>query len=109
MPYNPVTLCGDLRIVVSFLRRVQSVIWNRKFFVSKANRWIGLAPTDARVGDLICILYGCSVPVILRPQTVDGRDVWILIGECYVHGLMDGEAMERTNVTGFESEEFELR
>nr|OQO30505.1 hypothetical protein B0A51_01734 [Rachicladosporium sp. CCFEE 5018] len=32
---------------------------------TKAAR-LGLAPKDARTGDFVCILYGCSVPVVLR-------------------------------------------
>jgi hypothetical protein len=42
-----------------------------------------------------CILLGCSVPVILRPNpTVDGvEDAFEFIGEAYVHGIMDDEAL----------------
>jgi hypothetical protein len=98
-------------LVVDFLRRVQRVIWNRKFLVSKNNKWIGLAPMAAKVDDLICILDGCSVPVVLRPCLRTGTDrpevFYQLVGECYVHGMMDGEAKE----TGSEyvEEDFELR
>jgi hypothetical protein len=51
------------------------------------------------VGDLVCILFGCSVPVILREITGklrkprDGRVYHELIGEAYIHGKMDGEAL----------------
>ena len=58
---------ADSSLVVDFLQRVQSVIWNRKLLVSKDKGWIGLAPMAAEVGDVICVLYGCSVPVVLRP------------------------------------------
>ena len=27
---------------------------------------LGLAPNSARKGDLVCIIYGCSVPLVLR-------------------------------------------
>ncbi|PVH82006.1 hypothetical protein DL98DRAFT_489244 [Cadophora sp. DSE1049] len=96
---------ADSTLVVDFLQRVQSVIWNRKFLVSRNNKWIGLAPMAAQENDIICILHGCSVPVVLRE--VKGETFWELVGECYVHGMMDGEAMEGrdTKVT----EEFEIR
>jgi hypothetical protein len=82
-------------LVVKFLQRVQSVIWNRRFLVTRDNEWKGLAPSAAEVGDHICILYGCSVPVVLRPTVgTDERVTYQLIGECYVHGMMDGEAVE---------------
>lgn len=52
-------------VISDFLKRVQAVIWNRRMMLT-ANSWLGLAPKAAREGDLICILYGCSVPVVLR-------------------------------------------
>jgi len=52
-------------IVAQFCRRVQAVIWNRLLIRTEAGS-LGLACKDVRKGDLVCILYGCSVPVILR-------------------------------------------
>ncbi|KAF2466544.1 HET-domain-containing protein [Lindgomyces ingoldianus] len=52
-------------IIADFLKRVQAVIWNRRLMRTKRS-WLGLAPKATRDGDLVCILYGCSVPVILR-------------------------------------------
>ena len=49
-------------------------------------------PQQAENGDQICILIGCSVPVVLRHK--DG-DEFGFVGECYVHDAMDGEAMEK--------------
>jgi hypothetical protein len=55
-----------------FLHRVREVIWDRKLFwtgkLQGQDPRLGLAPPEAGEGDLICILYGCSVPVILRPK-----------------------------------------
>jgi hypothetical protein len=48
-----------------FLQRVQAVVFNRKFFEDEYGN-IGLAPSHAQQGDKICILHGCSVPVLLR-------------------------------------------
>jgi hypothetical protein len=48
-----------------FLQRVQAVVFNRKFFDDEHGN-IGLAPSHAQQGDMICILHGCSVPVLLR-------------------------------------------
>lgn len=97
---------AEASLVVDFLHRVQSVIWNRKFLVSKDNKWIGLAPMAAQVGDIICVLFGCSVPVVLRPQTGG----WFqLVGECYVYGIMNGEVCETAKSSGYSEQEFELR
>jgi hypothetical protein len=53
-------------------------------------RHLALVPEEAREGDRVAVLYGCNFPVLLRP---DG-DAFRYIGECYVDGLMDGEAIE---------------
>ncbi|KAF8851221.1 hypothetical protein BDZ45DRAFT_155158 [Acephala macrosclerotiorum] len=88
--------------MVTFLKRVQEVVWNRKFLRSKGfhhdggeKRLFGLAPTSAQEGDLICILFGCSVPVILRRVGPPDDHFYYLIGEAYVHGIMDGEALSK--------------
>lgn len=52
-------------IVAQFCRRVQAVIWNRSLIQTESKR-LGLVAKGVRQGDLVCILYGCSVPVILR-------------------------------------------
>jgi hypothetical protein len=97
-------------LIIDFLQRVQSVIWNRKFFVSSNNNYIGLAPRVAQVGDLICILYGCTVPVLLRRQEdIDGKEYFQVFGESYVDRMMDGEALAITKATGIGEENFELR
>ncbi|RDW77958.1 hypothetical protein BP5796_05810 [Coleophoma crateriformis] len=54
-------------IVAQFCRRVQSVIWNRSLIKTDQGN-LGIANKNVRKGDLVCILYGCSVPVILRPR-----------------------------------------
>jgi hypothetical protein len=51
----------------------------------------GLAPENTQRNDIICILAGCTVPVVLRKCS--NSPYYDLIGEAYVHGKMDGEAM----------------
>ncbi|KAK8127873.1 heterokaryon incompatibility protein-domain-containing protein [Apiospora sp. TS-2023a] len=52
-------------IITEFCRRVQEVIWNRRLIKTKRGI-LGLAAEAVEAGDLVCIVYGCSVPVILR-------------------------------------------
>ncbi|KAI1106096.1 HET-domain-containing protein [Jackrogersella minutella] len=63
------------RVIGDVLRRVQSVIWNRRLMRTERERSLGLAPEATRPGDLICVLYGCSVPVVLRPITKTKKEV----------------------------------
>lgn len=53
---------------------------------------LGMAACRARKGDVVCVLYGCSIPVLLR-EGKEGR--YEFIGECYVDGYMNGEALDR--------------
>jgi hypothetical protein len=79
---------------VEFLDRVQQVVWNRniiRIYDTADRKLIGIAPLESQKSDIICIFYGCSVPVVLEPQS-DGN--YRFVGECYVHGVMDGEAVD---------------
>lgn len=53
-------------IIAEFCRRVQAVIWNRALIRTEKGA-LGLASECVKKGDWICIIYGCTVPVILRP------------------------------------------
>lgn len=64
----------DCQAVSDVLERVQSVIWNRRLMRTKDKR-LGLVPEHAEKGDLIVILYGCSVPVVLRRFTKTKAEV----------------------------------
>ena len=122
---------GRSSIVADFFRRVQAVIWNRSL-LRTTRQHVGLVNKDTQASDLICILYGCSVPVVLRrclaksEQKAIGRDVhtgggdgsknatshtrkrFTLVGECYVHGMMNGEAITWKEAHGVEDEVFEI-
>ncbi|KAK7740500.1 hypothetical protein SLS53_005343 [Cytospora paraplurivora] len=57
---------------------------------------VGMAPVRAQKGDMVCVLFECSVPVALREREGCGADgpVYELIGECYLDGFMEGEALD---------------
>jgi Heterokaryon incompatibility protein (HET) len=75
--------------ILSWMRNtVPSTLPGRTFIASRQG-FMGLAPIESRVGDVICIIVGNETPLILRPK---GEDKWTLVGECYIHGIMDGEA-----------------
>lgn len=68
--------------------------------------YLGLGPTNARKGDFVCILYGCSVPVIIRKYGQGHR----YVGESYIHGLMHGAAVDQQTLRDtMEEREFVLR
>lgn len=53
-----------------------------------------MLPPQSKVGDVICVPTGGQVPLLLRPKIGDDR-LYELIGEAYVHGIMDGMAILR--------------
>ncbi|KAI4186606.1 MAG: hypothetical protein LQ346_005651 [Caloplaca aetnensis] len=57
--------------------------------------YVGMAPERVERGDAVAVLLGCSMPIVLRQSSVgESGDVrWRVVGECYLHGIMNGEAM----------------
>jgi len=100
---------GPTNIVYDYLCRVRAVTRDRSFLrgdpISSATtntrdfdqeELVGFGPPRTEKGDAIAILYGCSVPVILRPtQNGSGEHLgYLFVGEAYIYGKMYGEAFE---------------
>ncbi|KAI1174402.1 heterokaryon incompatibility protein-domain-containing protein [Nemania sp. FL0916] len=66
-----------------------TTIGRRMFTTEKG--FVGLGPAATRVGDSICVLLGGQMMYALRPTTGGHHE---FVGECYVHGLTDGEALK---------------
>jgi hypothetical protein len=99
-PPPPITAENN---TVKYMVMLKRATESRRFFVSTKG-YVGLAPFHAEVGDLICVLFGGQTPFILRNsshthpkiQYIFGGEgnAYLFIGECYVQGIMDGEAYE---------------
>lgn len=63
--------------------------FNRCFIMTSAGR-MGIGPSDTCVGDTVAITFGGGVPYIIRPRGAS----WDFVGESYVQGLMNGEAIQ---------------
>jgi hypothetical protein len=55
--------------------------------------YFGNGPAELEKGDEIYILAGGKHPFALRPLSTSRPDTYELIGDCYVHGIMDGQAV----------------
>ncbi|KAE9378296.1 hypothetical protein N431DRAFT_435446 [Stipitochalara longipes BDJ] len=64
----------------------------RRFFVTKKG-YFGIGPAELAEGDQIYILAGGKVPLVLRPLSESQPNTFELVGDCYTHGVMDGEAV----------------
>lgn len=73
----------------SNLRRSSVALQNRRLITIRTG-FLGLAPNEVRIGDIVAILLGCTYPVLLRPF----EDGFKNIGGICIDGLMNGEAIE---------------
>jgi hypothetical protein len=84
---------------------------------------MGLSSPEICVGDMICIFPGLELPFIVRheckPFVLVGMDMepifrsdyesFLLVGEAYIQGLMNGEAMEGVDAGSAHLRDIELR
>ncbi|KAI5924621.1 HET-domain-containing protein [Camillea tinctor] len=62
----------------------------RRFFITQKG-YIGLGPRETKVDDKIVILQGYQVPILARCTISDDFRV---VGDSYVHGIMEGEMFD---------------
>jgi len=104
----------------AFHYAMESASSSRIFFVT-GKGYMGIGPSSMKKGDLVCVLLGSSVPFILRQSSeprvcvleklrvlvADPEEqnqaptcsqthtrCYSLIGDTYVHGIMDGRAVK---------------
>ncbi|KAK0516572.1 hypothetical protein JMJ35_001175 [Cladonia borealis] len=66
-----------------------------------------MIPNTAVVGDLIWALAGGQVLYVLRPMNTQIKQ-YRFIGECYAHGLMDGDILRRLQLGEVRMEDISL-
>lgn len=67
----------------------RNFLFDRSFIITSRGR-MGIGPSETRVRDTISVVPGGDVPYIIR-QKGSG---WTFVGESYVAGLMNGEAIQ---------------
>lgn len=80
-----------------FGEKFGGIMKSRSFFTTY-HGYVGLGSSCMLPGDKVCIFLGGITPFIIREKTSvsaeHGSSIWTLVGEAYVHGLMDGEGLE---------------
>lgn len=77
-----------------------SATMNRRLFTTQ-HGFLGLGPAETECGDFVFIFAGGHTPFLLREaqyRIVSGTkpsQTFGLVGDCYVHGVMDGEYVAR--------------
>jgi hypothetical protein len=77
-------------------KRYTKVMCNESFdrhLVRISNGCYGMAPLYTKPKDVVCVVFGCPVPLVLRPKGTEHQgnagEFWQLIGDCFVHGVME--------------------
>lgn len=86
---NPVPIDPD---AFPSLSNSRSACTDMRRMIRTRGGYIGLASALVEPGDGVFVVKGSKVPLLLRPS---GED-WRLVGDSYVHGIMQGEAFEES-------------
>lgn len=70
--------------------QLQSIARERRPFIAKGSKCYGIGPAKMRPGDVVFVISGVAIPYILRPLA---EGIFQIHGQCYVEGIMDGEAV----------------
>jgi hypothetical protein len=62
------------------------------------NGLMALVPTYTELTDVVYIIPGMTVPLLLRRK----RDHYVIVSECYVQGIMHGEARDKAEESSME-------
>lgn len=87
--------------------RFGDIMWmcmGYRTFVYTPSGEIGVTGQAVQPDDILVVLFGASVPFVLRRSASSYR----LISDCYIHGYMDDEAMQMLGRGIFEAEDFEI-
>ncbi|KAH0423119.1 heterokaryon incompatibility protein [Colletotrichum camelliae] len=76
--------------VKKVMRCYSSVKMGMRLFTTDQNH-LGWATSSCETGDELFLIQGCSVPVVLRKK--DKGELYQLIGDSIVHGLMEGQGV----------------
>jgi hypothetical protein len=69
---------------------IWSIIEDKMMFIT-AKGYLGMGREVMEIGDWLCVFLGAETPFLLREASYQHE--FNFLGECYVHGIMDGEVM----------------
>lgn len=87
------------------LDRIYRSTQSRKLVVTDEGK-LCLVPQESLPLDIIVVLFGCSMPVVLRPKTKE--ETYSVVGTCYHHGFMNGEAVKGKETGLFTTQTFAI-
>jgi hypothetical protein len=79
----------NMEVEMRYVGRIQWHLPGRRLFRTHSGM-LGLCPVWASKGDIVIVALGCVSPLVLRAAEGNCYQVG---GECFVHGMMNGEAL----------------
>jgi hypothetical protein len=67
------------------------VLQEKRFFIT-VDGHLGLASSAIEIGDSYCVLFGCVLPLVIRPTAIQGH--FKLRGASYIDGAIRGKFVE---------------
>ncbi len=82
-----------------YVMSMVNALTSRRFAIAEDGTMM-ITPLSTQVGDHLVVVPGIALPVLLRQKhlfEIKRQDVmeWELLGSCYAHGFMQGEALVR--------------
>ncbi|KAI4247606.1 MAG: hypothetical protein L6R42_009584 [Xanthoria sp. 1 TBL-2021] len=88
------SISAEASIAWNYHHHLVNILRRHWFFITD-DGYTGLAPLNTTVeSDVLAFIDGANVPFVLRDLGDDASDL-LLVGPCYIHGLMDGEAVKQ--------------
>ena len=84
--------CMIRNLAKEILECIERVATNRTLLITEQG-YLGIGPKETKIGDTIAAMVGGDVLYVLR-ENAHGEEIkrqFQLVGEAYIHGLMDGE------------------
>ncbi|KAF6812741.1 het domain-containing protein [Colletotrichum musicola] len=104
--------CSTSKTVRDLAEKGDAAKWARaangatrsRVFARTRKGYFVLGPKVMEPGDIICVLRGGVIPFCLRPW----GSKFLLVGECYAHGVMEGEMVTMAGRQEIEEQVFDV-
>lgn len=105
---------ADVRAIVyiqPFLQAIRQLRAGKRWLFETDDGRLGVANYGAMVGDYVCVILGCNMPMVMRERKMRKGDEfvqWQLYGAAYMHDYMQGKAIEELDTGQLSLETFEF-
>jgi hypothetical protein len=98
----------DAQVRDETLASVRRVMLGRRLFLTE-HGGLAVCPTSSRAGDIICIIYGCSNPVVFAAgQSFGAAELHRVHGTCFLEDWMDPWSTNRVKWKEEDAQQFTL-